>query len=181
MNESYESHEPTSSRPRDVLRHYIGDVVYGANDGIVTTFTVVSGVAGAELGPSVLLILGIVNLAADGFSMGASNFLAIRSVAAAEGRTRGLREPLAHGLVTFLAFAILGSIPLFSYLVPGFESRAFLLSSALSGAALFAIGSIRSLVTQRHWFRCGVEMFAVGGIAALAAYGVGSLVAPLVR
>lgn len=181
MNESVHPHEPDSPRTRDVLRHYIGDVVYGANDGIVTTFTVVSGVAGAGLSPQVLLILGLVNIAADGFSMWASSFLAIRSTAAAEGRSRGIREPLAHGLATFLAFALLGSIPLLSFLVPGFEGRASLVSACLSGAALFAIGAIRSLVMKRIWLRCGGEMLLVGGIAAAAAYGIGALVAPVFK
>ena len=58
---------------------YIGDFVYGANDGIVTAFAVVSAAAGAALSPGVVIILGFANLLADGFSMGASNFLSLRS------------------------------------------------------------------------------------------------------
>ncbi len=58
---------------------YIGDLIYGANDGIVTTFAVVAGAAGAVLSPEVIIILGLANLVADGFSMGASNFLSLRS------------------------------------------------------------------------------------------------------
>ncbi|MBI2577700.1 MAG: VIT1/CCC1 transporter family protein [Candidatus Wildermuthbacteria bacterium] len=58
---------------------FIGDFVYGANDGIITTFAVVAGAAGAALSPGVIIILGIANLVADGFSMGASNFLSLRS------------------------------------------------------------------------------------------------------
>src|SRR4030067_3226861 len=50
---------------------YIGNMVYGGLDGILTTFAVVSGVAGAQLGAQVILILGIGNLLADGVSMGA--------------------------------------------------------------------------------------------------------------
>lgn len=53
--------------------------VYGANDGIVTTFAVVAGVAGAGLPPSVILILGIANMIADGLSMGIGDFLGERS------------------------------------------------------------------------------------------------------
>lgn len=64
---------------REVLQHYLGDIVYGANDGIVTTFAIVVGVAGAGLSPAVVLILGGSNLLADGFSMGASNYLATRA------------------------------------------------------------------------------------------------------
>ncbi len=53
--------------------------VYGANDGIVTTFAVVAGVAGAGLGPTIVLILGFANLIADGLSMGIGDFLGERS------------------------------------------------------------------------------------------------------
>ena len=54
---------------------YARDVVYGAIDGVVTTFAVVAGAAGAELAPRVAIVLGLANLIADGFSMGVSNFL----------------------------------------------------------------------------------------------------------
>jgi VIT1/CCC1 family predicted Fe2+/Mn2+ transporter len=60
-------------------RSALRDVVYGAIDGVVTTFAVVAGVAGAGLAPRVVLILGVANLAADGFSMAVSNFLGARS------------------------------------------------------------------------------------------------------
>ncbi len=58
---------------------YLRDFVYGAMDGAVTTFAVVSGVAGARLGPGVVLVLGVANLIADGFSMAAGNFLGTRT------------------------------------------------------------------------------------------------------
>lgn len=58
---------------------YIGDMVYGASDGIVTTFAVVAGAAGAAFSPGIVVILGLANLVADGFSMGASKFISLRS------------------------------------------------------------------------------------------------------
>ena len=54
---------------------YLRDWVYGAIDGTVTTFAVVAGVMGAELSAGVILILGVANLLADGFSMAVSNYL----------------------------------------------------------------------------------------------------------
>jgi VIT1/CCC1 family predicted Fe2+/Mn2+ transporter len=53
---------------------YLRDWVYGGIDGAVTTFAIVAGVVGAELGARVILILGLANLLADGFSMAASNY-----------------------------------------------------------------------------------------------------------
>lgn len=58
---------------------YLGDAVYGALDGIVTTFAVVAGVAGASLSGNLILILGIANLLADGTSMAAGNYLGRKS------------------------------------------------------------------------------------------------------
>lgn len=58
---------------------YLKDIVYGANDGIITTFAVVAGGAGANLDSTVVILLGIANLLADGFSMAASNYLGSKS------------------------------------------------------------------------------------------------------
>ena len=51
-------------------RNYLGEFVYGATDGAITTFAVVAGAAGADLSPTVVLILGFANLFADGFFHG---------------------------------------------------------------------------------------------------------------
>ncbi len=58
---------------------YLKDWIYGGIDGTVTTFAVVAGVIGAELGTKVILILGLANLLADGFSMAASNYTGSRA------------------------------------------------------------------------------------------------------
>jgi VIT1/CCC1 family predicted Fe2+/Mn2+ transporter len=58
---------------------YLRDFIYGAVDGVVTTFAVVSGVAGAGLPSNIVIVLGAANLAADGFSMAVSNYLGTRA------------------------------------------------------------------------------------------------------
>jgi VIT1/CCC1 family predicted Fe2+/Mn2+ transporter len=174
-------HDPATRRPRDLLRHYLGDLVYGANDGLVTTFTVVSGVAGAGLSSNVVVILGLVNLVADGFSMGASSFLSIRSAAGVEGRDRGIREPLLHSAATFGAFLVAGFVPLLSHLVPGWRDSAYEISCVLAGITMFAVAALRSAVTNVTWMRTGLEMLFVGAAAAGVAFGVGSMAADMIR
>lgn len=53
---------------------YIRDWVLGGIDGTVTTFAIIAGVQGANLSTAVIVILGIANIVADGFSMAASNY-----------------------------------------------------------------------------------------------------------
>jgi VIT1/CCC1 family predicted Fe2+/Mn2+ transporter len=76
------THTPAAVRQRlgrTAAPSYLRDFVYGAIDGIVTTFAVVAGVAGADLDATVVIILGCANLLADGFSMAVSNYLGSRA------------------------------------------------------------------------------------------------------
>ena len=58
---------------------YLGDFIYGAIDGAVTTFAVVAGVAGAKLSSTIVIILGLANLIGDGFSMAVGNYLGTKA------------------------------------------------------------------------------------------------------
>lgn len=230
-------HTPRSERfHRANNGEYLGDVVFGANDGIITTFAVVSGAAGASLSPAIVIILGLANLIADGISMGLSNFLSIRSKQEYQRRERRTEEgevelfpdeerkeveeiiqtwgipkeeeetilraitsdktrwvdfmmreelgimeianesPTKHGSATGAAFIVAGALPLVPYIFPMFASRAFLASIVATAAALFLVGSLRSIVTKTPLLRSGIEMLVVGGIAAGAAYGIGGAI-----
>jgi vacuolar iron transporter family protein len=58
---------------------YLRDWIYGGIDGVVTTFAIVAGVVGADLPSTVVLILGLANLVADGFAMAAGNYSGIQA------------------------------------------------------------------------------------------------------
>ncbi|MBE7641083.1 MULTISPECIES: VIT1/CCC1 transporter family protein [Salegentibacter] len=62
-----------------INKEYIGEFVYGGIDGAITTFAVVAGAEGASLGISVVVILGLANLIADGFSMSVGNFFSTKA------------------------------------------------------------------------------------------------------
>ena len=75
----------------ETAQHYVGDLVYGANDGILTSFAVVAGVTGGALSAGTVVIVGVANLLADGLSMGVGNYLSIR---AREGALESQRRPV---------------------------------------------------------------------------------------
>jgi vacuolar iron transporter family protein len=57
----------------------IKSLIYGGLDGIITTFAVVAGVAGAELAAGIVLIMGFANLIADGISMAIGDYLSTQA------------------------------------------------------------------------------------------------------
>ncbi|WP_193142425.1 MULTISPECIES: VIT1/CCC1 transporter family protein [unclassified Meridianimarinicoccus] len=67
------------------LQEFLKQIVYGGNDGIVTTFAIVAGFAGAsaegaaQIGALAVLVFGLANLFADAVSMGLGEFLSTRS------------------------------------------------------------------------------------------------------
>lgn len=179
----------TSNGVKDFLKKfkkgvYVGDLVYGANDGVVTTFAVVAGAMGAFLSPGVVIILGLANLFADGFSMGASNYLALRSEKELRDAQEGNRAPdnedggtshlVQHGVLTFTAFVIAGFIPLIPYLFSiGTPQLNFTLSSVLAAATFWSVGAARTLLTGGNPWKAGMEILIIGSMASTVAFAIG--------
>lgn len=85
-DEEFKEHLEKEHRS-SLFSDYLKEIVYGGNDGIVTTFAVVAGFTGAysssdmALNMSILTVLlfGLANLFADGTAMGLGNFLSLRA------------------------------------------------------------------------------------------------------
>jgi len=220
---------------------YLREIVYGANDGIVSTFSVVSGAAGASLGAGVILILGIASLIADGFSMASSNYLSLTSERklhrlhrekerreverkpnmekeevreilrqwgipeeyvepSTEAITKDkkrwvdlmMREelniieendekPCINSMVIFGSFVIMGSLPLLPYLFFVPTHLQFPVSVISTLVVLFIVGAARSYFLKKQWWwKLGLEMLLIGGVALGIAYGIGYAVKAVV-
>ncbi len=87
--EAYKKKDPEASKEAHIQRapeihqqeqgRYIKSAIYGGLDGIITTFAVVAGVAGASLSAGIVLILGFANLIADGLSMAIGDYLSTKA------------------------------------------------------------------------------------------------------
>lgn len=241
-----ETHTPHAIRRRlagGPQLSYRKDFVYGAVDGLVTTFAIVSGVAGARLSSAVVIVLGLANLLADGFSMAVSNYLGskseleeaerlrqmehdhirhipegereeIRQMFARKGFEGDLLERIVetltsdkdlwvetmlaeeHGVpaaqklpgraarITFVAFVIMGAIPLLPFPWTFWNAitmtGAYSWSVALTALAFFLMGSFKGLDSGTSPMRSGLETLMLGGGAALVAYAIGALLSGLV-
>ncbi len=124
-----------------------------ARSATVTAFAVVAASAGTGISSSVILILGIANLIADGFSMGSSAYLAASAGAFEESvHDSQALIPKIIGTVTFLAFVVVGSVPVLPYSIDVIANLKapnavlFYISSALTAATFLAIGFIKGKV-----------------------------------
>lgn len=159
---------------------YLGEFVYGAIDGAVTTFAVVAGAAGANLEPKVVLILGFANLFADGFSMATSNYLSTKAkleIQEKRGHKHAEVQPMATAAVTLLSFIIVGFIPLISYVLGYFiesvRNDEFAIAMFLTGVAFAFVGAFKAKVVKTSALKASTETLLLGSIAAAIAYAVG--------
>jgi len=165
---------------KNFSRKYLREFVYGAIDGTVTTFAIISAVSGAALSPAIVLILGFSNVLADGFSMAASNYLSEKSDSAITGND-SKEHPIKTASITFLSFIVVGSIPLFPFAFfyghPTIDS--FQVSIWATVLAFLIIGYVRGRVVGEDRIKAAAETLLIGAIAAAIAYFVGSILKDL--
>lgn len=158
------------------LHNYLPEFVYGALDGTVTTFAIIAGVAGANLSPAIVLILGVSNVLADGFSMASSNYLSEKSSQAQSGIIPE-HKPIKTALATFISFVVVGTVPIFAYVISLifgiWKGNEFAISTILTSIAFIMVGQIRGRITKTNRFHSALETLFIGGVAAGVAYFVG--------
>src|SRR5690606_1595720 len=128
------------------IENNLREFVYGGMDGAVTTFAVVTGAAGANLGVRVILILGFANVLADGFSMAVGSYLSEKSeqdlsVHKGTSKKEDHESPLGASIATFVSFVLIGFVPLMVYLAD------FIFSMNMSNDQMLAYAVSLTLAT----------------------------------
>ncbi len=167
---------------KNSFTRYISEFVYGAVDGTVTTFAVVAASAGAGISSGVVLVLGLANLIADGFSMGSSAYLAASSEHKDSARnTKKRASPKVIGIITFLAFLAVGSVPILPYLfdvvgkLQTSPELLFYISMTATATAFVAVGYVKGKISKENPLKSAVITLLLGGIAASLAYIAGDV------
>jgi VIT1/CCC1 family predicted Fe2+/Mn2+ transporter len=174
------------------IENNLREFVYGGMDGAVTTFAVVTGAAGANLGSNVILILGFANVLADGFSMAVGSYLSEKSdqdLSDSKGHTEkeDHESPLGASIATFVSFILVGFIPLSVYTIDYIfglnlePNLALILSIILTLLAFVGVGYLRGVITKISRPRAVLESFGLGLAAALISYGVGNLLEKIIN
>ncbi len=222
-------------RHRAIGGNTLRALVLGANDGLVSNLSLVTGVAGATLAGSVVLIAGIAGLLAGSLSMALGEWISVRSSREMHARqleverdelelvpdeeevelaliyqAKGVPEADARLLAghlmrdrevaletlareelgidpdelggsewtaasaSFGAFASGALLPILPFLI-GSGLPAVIGSAVLSGAALFGLGALITVLTGQPALRTGLRQVAFGLAAAALTFAVGRM------
>jgi VIT1/CCC1 family predicted Fe2+/Mn2+ transporter len=213
----------------------VRDVIFGANDGLVSILALLAGVYGAVTESRVILIAGVAGAVAGAISMGAGAYLSSKSeqeVTEKESERKGIRkrrspeaeqaelvrfyqargferseaEAIADrvsaqmereaeytlgeelgltseeawpawkaAVLTGLSFAIASVVPILPFAIMPVTAAA-ITAAVASIAALFAVGASKATFTRKSWVTSGLEMMAIGTLAAAATYAIGLLI-----
>jgi VIT1/CCC1 family predicted Fe2+/Mn2+ transporter len=134
---------------------------------------------------SVIIILGVANLVADGFSMGASAYLSHKADKKEKNRSRNYS--LMTGLATFGAFVVAGALPLIPYLISVIAGHdlsgttLFIISSVIAGLVFVVIGYAKAHHEHgaRAIVRSVIEALVLGAVAASLSFLLGSFLESL--
>jgi VIT1/CCC1 family predicted Fe2+/Mn2+ transporter len=87
-------------------------------------------------------------------------------------------NPFKGGLSTFIAFNVIGFVPLAAYVMNPLLNlsplQVFTATACFTLLALFCVGAIKAkIIGMKRWVWAGIETMAIGGAAAAIAYLVG--------
>ena len=216
----------------------IRDIIFGFNDGLVSTLALVAGLTGALLTNKVIVIAGLAEVAAGAISMGLGAYISSKSQqeyyttqikteryaiskypdmerkeiekiymkkglrgkelkeivdTITANKKRWLNTTLQEGLgltglskynpkriaiIFFLSFIIGAVIPLFPFTAFSVLTS-FKIAIVSSVIAVFIVGAVKTYYTKRNWFKSGIEMVMIAGIATIAAFYIGQLIGSL--
>jgi len=212
------------------------EVVFGAEDGMVSTLGAITGIAIGSGEPFSVLLAGFVIISVESISMGIGSYISNKtekdthtrkikeeifelskfpkeekeelkniyikdgwpkdiaikmSETASKDKKLMLKEmayhelsicktdynksPIKNGLSMFFSYVIGGLIPLIPYLLFSFE-QAIYISISITMIGLFLLGVCTTKYSKRKWWKAGLELFALAGLASIIGFVVGEFV-----
>src|SRR5208283_5009063 len=164
------------------------DVMLGLNDGLVASFAVTSGVAGAFTDSRVVMMAGLAEMLGGAVSMGLAAFISARSHITGDPdrwadvmmreelgfNEENFESPLKSAMVVGASYLIGATVPVAPYLFIA-PPTGIALSAIITVLVLFAVGAAKTIITARSWWRSGIESMLTGIAAGAVTYGAGRL------
>lgn len=150
---------------------YIRSAFFGVEDSLISTTGALAGIAIGSGNKSVILLTGLVIIAVESTSMGASEFISEETEEEIE-KLKLPANPKISGLLIFISYVIAGLVPLAPYLFLT-PAQAMPVSITLALVGLAVLGVVKGKLTKLNTFKSALEVLVIGGIATSIGIVVG--------
>ena len=157
-----------------VNKLFIRNFVFGAEDSLVSTVGLLSGMAVADVSKVTIIITGVILIFVEAFSMGVGSYLSEYITDAVKDPKRKM-SALA-GVIMLISYMIAGFVPLSPYIfLEG--KQALVVSISFSLLALVGLGIVSSYLSKTNIVKNTIRMFILGG----SAIAVGIIVSSFIK
>ncbi|MDP3992747.1 MAG: VIT1/CCC1 transporter family protein [bacterium] len=153
-------------------RGYLRNFIFGAEDSLVSTVGLLSGVSFAGLASREVILSGVILILVESISMGAGVYLSEDS--ANDLPQAGEHDnTIADATIMLISYLLVGLIPLLPYIFSADTTTGFYYSVGFSLIALFSLGLFKGYVVGKHPIYSAIKVLVVGGLVTAIAVAVG--------
>lgn len=150
---------------------YVRTIIFAVEDSLVSTTGLIAGISVGVNNKAVVIVSGIVAIAVEAISMGASQYISDDAIEQTV-KTRHNSQALKDGLLMLTSYFVAGLIPLLPVIFFAYPtSLYFSVLFALIG--LVILGYVKSKVLRTNPFRGALKVVIVGGLATALGIIVG--------
>lgn len=169
---------------KGVTGKFIAEIVFGFEDGLISSLGIAAGLAGASLSNFIITIGILVQAFTGAISMSAGTYLSTKSemLYLTTGKRHKdvkhhIKNPLNAAFFMFVSYVIGSLVPIIPFVTAIF-AQPLMTALIISIMGLFVFGSMRTIITGGNWMKNGIEMVVIGMLAFGIGYFIGSLFSP---
>jgi len=156
---------------------YMRNFIFGAEDSLVSTVGLLSGIATAGVTRASIIITGIILIFVEAFSMAVGTFLAEQTTEESLSKNKvPVKTNVISGIIMLASYFVAGVIPLSPYLIESIKNP-FWSSIVLALISLFILGAISAEALKTKIWHNAIRMFLIGG----SAVAIGALIGQLLN
>lgn len=145
---------------------YVRNFIFGAEDSLVSTVGLLSGIAAGGLTQKNIILTGVVLVIVEGLSMGVGSYLSEVSTEESQvTESEAFKTSLTAALIMFISYIILGLIPLSPFIFIINTKTAMMLSVIASLTSLLILGLISAKFLKTKAIKSMLRMLILGGLA----------------
>lgn len=158
----------------NVHEDYFRSIMFGLQDGLVSTTGVVVGISAGVADPAIIILASFVAVSVEASSMSAGQYSSEKAVHQMDRSGRHTDNLVFGAILMFFSYLVAGLIPISPFLITSPEN-ARVISIVLALSSLFGLGFLKGKIVEHKAFRSAIEMLIIGGMATIIGLLVGNL------